>query len=334
MCKETEGLLCWNCRHIVPFSIERKQRIRTVNNIDYEYVEQYGVCAECHNKISVPGLDDDNENRFDLIFRRMNGLITVGEIRKLLEKYDIEKRPLSHLLGFGEHTISRYLEGQIPNREYSDLLLLLLHNHLEMEKRLEEGKDRITNVAYRKVAKKINVLKELTRCDNKIDLVALYITNSAYDITDLSLQKLLYFVKAFSLGVFDGDGIFDGACEAWAYGPVFPAIYAKYKGFGDSLIPSIDLDADFFSKLDSEDKRIIDYILDNFGRLNGKVLMDITHMEAPWNNARLGLEAYEPSNNVISDESIKRYYKSINDKYDLSKREGVNSYIDDLFSEQ
>ena len=145
----------------------------------------------------------------------------------ILEKYDIEKRPLSHLLGFGEHTISRYLEGQIPNKEYSDILLSILHDHEEMEKRLEAGKDRITANAYNKVSRKINIIKKLTKCENKLELVALYIINSEYDITDLSLQKLLYFVKAFSRGVFKGENVFEGTCEAWAYGPVFPEIYAK-----------------------------------------------------------------------------------------------------------
>ena len=31
---------------------------------------------------------------------------------------DIEKRPLSKLLGFGELTITRYLDGQLPSVKY------------------------------------------------------------------------------------------------------------------------------------------------------------------------------------------------------------------------
>ena len=35
---------------------------------------------------------------------------------------DIEKRPLSKLLGFGELTITRYLDGQLPSVKYSNIL--------------------------------------------------------------------------------------------------------------------------------------------------------------------------------------------------------------------
>ena len=330
---ENNGLLCWKCRKIVPYTIKVRHKSRSINGKNYEYNERYGICSVCHSEISVPGLMDENENRFDIIYRRLSGIITKGDIRELLNKYDIEKRPLSHLLGFGEHTISRYLDGQIPKREYSDLLLCLLHDHLEMEKVLEEGKDRITNVAYNKVKKKISLIKQMTSCSTKLELVALYIVNSQYEVTDLSLQKLLYFVKAFSLGVFDEDAVFDDTCEAWAYGPVFPDIYKKYKTFGDSLIPKINPDPSCFAGLKAEDKKIIDFVLNTFGRLNGKVLMDITHKEEPWNTARVGLETFEMSKNVISDSSIGDYYKGINKIYDLTTREGVNKYIDSLFEE-
>lgn len=73
--KEIESILCWNCGHIVPFSVESRRRVRTVNDRNYEYVEQYGVCSECHNILSVPGLDDINEKRYELIFQKANEAI-------------------------------------------------------------------------------------------------------------------------------------------------------------------------------------------------------------------------------------------------------------------
>lgn len=333
MNKKNEGLLCWKCQHVVPFSIEKRIRNRIVNGQKYEYYEKYGVCCECHSEIFVPGLEDDNQKKFDIIYRRANGIITISEINDLLKMYDVDKRPLSHLLGLGEHTISRYLDGQIPKKEYSDLLLSLLHDHVEMKKKLEEGRGRITDNAYKKIQRKLDQIEKMAKCDTKLQLVALYISNSAYDITDLSLQKLLYFVKAFSLGVFGGKNIFNEECEAWAYGPVFPEVYAKYRAYGDSLIPKISLKSDYFSRLTNREKEVIDYVLDNFGKLNGKTLMDITHKESPWNEARLGLESFEASQNVISDKSIMEYYRGINSRFELSKREGVRNYIDSLFYE-
>ncbi|KYH30939.1 hypothetical protein CLTEP_24610 [Clostridium tepidiprofundi DSM 19306] len=49
-------------------------------------------------------------------------LIQVSEIKEVLEKYDIGKRPLSLVLGWGKGTLSRYVDGDIPTRQYSDVL--------------------------------------------------------------------------------------------------------------------------------------------------------------------------------------------------------------------
>ncbi|MCR5155098.1 MAG: DUF4065 domain-containing protein [Butyrivibrio sp.] len=328
-----EGLLCWNCRHIVPFSIEKRIRKRNVGNTEYEYTELVGVCKECHSEIYIPGLDDENEKRFEAYYRRLNGIVSGDDIYALMDKYAIEKRPLSHLLGFGEHTISRYIEGQIPQKKYSDILKTLLYDHHEMRKVLEEGKDRITSVAYKKVLNRLELMDGLTNCDNKVDLVALYIVNSDYDITDLSLQKLLYFVKGFSLAVFGKKPIFEEQCEAWAYGPVFPTVYEKYKVFKKEVISDIYVSDQFFSGLSAKEKSIIDFVLANYGKYNGKVLMDITHSEEPWNIARYGLETFESSHNVITDESIREYYTGINSRFDLKTKDGIVRYIDFLLEE-
>ena len=47
------------------------------------------------------------------------GVITVDEIKQILDEYCIGKKPLAKLLGWGETTIIRYMEGDIPTNEYS-----------------------------------------------------------------------------------------------------------------------------------------------------------------------------------------------------------------------
>jgi hypothetical protein len=46
---------------------------------------------------------------FDKAFREQTKLITVPIIENILDKYDIGKRPLSLLMGWGEGTLTRYL---------------------------------------------------------------------------------------------------------------------------------------------------------------------------------------------------------------------------------
>ena len=55
-------------------------------------------------------------------------IITSDEIIQILEKYRIGKKPLAKLLGWGETTIIRYIEGDIPTKEYSIKLRTLLDN--------------------------------------------------------------------------------------------------------------------------------------------------------------------------------------------------------------
>jgi len=50
----------------------------------------------------------------------------------------------------------------------------------------------------------------------------------ADDITDLKLQKLLYYAQGMSLGM-RGTCMFADPIEAWQHGPVVPHVYQIYK---------------------------------------------------------------------------------------------------------
>lgn len=53
----------------------------------------------------------------------MEGIISIDDIKKIMETYKIGKESLSLKLGlFKEVTIHRYLEGQVPSKEYSDII--------------------------------------------------------------------------------------------------------------------------------------------------------------------------------------------------------------------
>lgn len=54
-------------------------------------------------------------------------------------------------------------------------------------------------------------------------------------MTNLRLQKLLYFAQGWHLARY-GKPLFDDNLCAWQYGPVVPSIYHKYKSCGNSGI--------------------------------------------------------------------------------------------------
>ena len=77
-------------------------------------------------------------------------IISAEQIKELLQRYAIGKKPLAALLGWGATTVMRYTEGVCPAPEFSATLLRLYEEPLLFLELLEENKDKLTPVAYKK----------------------------------------------------------------------------------------------------------------------------------------------------------------------------------------
>ncbi len=121
-------------------------------------------------------------------------------------------------------------------------------------------------------------------------------------ISNLRLQKILYFVQAEFL-VSKGEPCFNERIEAWAFGPVVPEVYHRYKGYGAASIPFVTT-SPFIRLLCEEDQNLIDRVIDETSKYSVTTLVDITHNQTPWINAyRLGF------NCPITNESIKSFFE-------------------------
>ena len=60
------------------------------------------------------------------------------------------------------------------------------------------------------------------------------------DLTNLKLQKILFYAQAESLRK-TGNILFEDSVEAWKYGPVVPAAYNWLKGCGAYPITTFDI---------------------------------------------------------------------------------------------
>ncbi len=326
MYTEKRELLCSKCRKRVSYHIFKRPAKRMIKGVEIEYEEYYGICDECKGEIYVPGLDDKNEDNVEKIFREKKNLITIPEIKLILEKYNIEKRPLSKLLGLGELTITRYIDGQLPSKKYSDLLFDVLNNEHKMKELAEENRDLISAVAYEKVMRAIDECEEKKKTDTSAERIALYVINSGREITNLFLQKILYYIKVISKLCL-GKTMIPEPCEAWKYGPVFPKVYNKYKEFGKQEI-TINLSDDYIENLLSEEeKEITDLVLHTFGIYNAWFLKDLTHLEDPWRIARKGIDDNDASRNIMNDDLVMNYFLKMDQKYNLKSPEGIENYI-------
>lgn len=68
------------------------------------------------------------------------------------------------------------------------------------------------------------------------EYVIKYSTLSGMPVSNLRLQKVLYFIQAEFM-VSTNSECFNDRIEAWDLGPVVPTVYRKYKVFGASSIP-------------------------------------------------------------------------------------------------
>ena len=189
------------------------------------------------------------------------------------------------------------------------------------------NKDKVNSHAAKKIENKLDYYDLINSHSSYIESVSLYILNSKYEITNLSLQKLLYYVEAFGQ-VLLGERIFDNRCEAWAYGPVYPKMYEKYRSFKGNqiIVDKTDLSEDISAK----HRDVIDYVLSQYAIYNGVTLKDLSHAEDPWKKAHEGYREKEKCEEEITHESRPEYFSGIHKTYDLSKESGVKQYIASL----
>lgn len=107
----------------------------------------------------------------------------------------------------------------------------------------------------------------------------LHLEGDGGEISNLKLQKLVYYAQGFSLAL-HGEPLFEEAIEAWMHGPVVPSLYRKYRDFGSNPIPPND--AFDPSILDRAKLRLIEEVYDVYGQYSAWKLRQLTHEEDPW----------------------------------------------------
>lgn len=93
------------------------------------------------------------------------------------------------------------------------------------------------------------------------------------------------------------------------HGPVQSSIYGTYKNNRWSPISEEVASG----TLSDELKEVIDSVLESYGGDTGFELELRTHQEAPWLQARGNLLPDAESRNVISVESMKKFFSSLHD---------------------
>lgn len=123
-------------------------------------------------------------------------------------------------------------------------------------------------------------------------------------VTNLKLQKLLYYIQGWYLGLY-GTPIFEDDFEAWVHGPVVPGVFQIYRDYRWNPIVGEVTEPDLPKQVVAH----IDEVLEIYGGDTGWSLEARTHKERPWRKARGDLAADEPSNEIITKKSMKRFFE-------------------------
>lgn len=322
---------CITCRKETEYFLQKKNIEKTIKEKDYTFTITVAVCAECGGEMSIPGLIDKNIREIDAQYRAAEGLVSMDDMEKLMKIYKIGKTPLSLSLGFGEVTIPRYLEGQVPSKEYSDIVRAALTSPAYMKRKLMENREKLTDAAYKKAMAAAERIESLFSVSDKMLRVIAYVFKQLEEVTPLMLQKLLYFIQGIYFALY-GKPMFSEDCRAWIHGPVYPEVYDLFRDFKYNPIE----DARFAllegteEALTDEEKKVIDLVVNTFGMYGAKVLEKITHNEEPWREARRGYGDSIPSSELLQKERIKRYYTAVHERYGIDKEDGLRSYIRDM----
>lgn len=135
--------------------------------------------------------------------------------------------------------------------------------------------------------------------------VARYILNKQGSMSTWKLQKLVYYSQAWHY-VWEDEPLFAEAIEAWADGPVVPALFKAHKG--RYTISSRTCKEGKPSNLNPAQRGSIDAVLGFYGDKTGHWLSELTHKEAPWKDAREGLALNERGHRRITLDALGSYY--------------------------
>jgi len=118
-------------------------------------------------------------------------------------------------------------------------------------------------------------------------------------ITNMKLQKLLYYAQGYNLALF-GKVIFHDFISAWEHGPVVGELYHEFREYGSNPVQIVGNFSP--NSIDSRTRSILERVFEEYGRRSAWELRELTHSEIPWLST--------PQKKVISVTKMDDYFKT------------------------
>lgn len=222
------------------------------------------------------------------------------EIEALMSLYHLGKAPLSYALGFGEVTITRYLQGSTPHPDYAQVIHKALHDIDYMMDLVNRNHEKM-GPAFKKAINRCLELKSQFSCSKEILEVISYLFYTLEELTPMQLESYLYFIQAYSYP----EPLFHEHCEAWKQGVIYPDVYHLFSTFPFKVQDDVRYRVieDAYLHLDGSKKQFIDDLLNTFSRYPLKTLVTLAKT-GPWKN-----NYQEDQVTIIPAQDIQNYFK-------------------------
>ncbi|SPM44504.1 Uncharacterised protein [Orientia tsutsugamushi] len=143
---------------------------------------------------------------------------------------------------------------------------------------------------------------ELLSCFDIANYFLILVNTEAGDIiTQLKLQKLVYFAQGVHLALFDKP-LFKEDIEAWENGAVVRHLRSVFGCFEANAIPAPgEIDFSIYTR---QQKELIYKIYSSYGEHTASYLHDLTHLHSIWQQAIIR------SSRVITKEEMREFFKN------------------------
>lgn len=260
--------------------------------------------------------------------------ITKDQIFEMLKKYNIGKKPLAKLAGWGETTIIFYCQmDELPKNGHTERLYRLYSDKKEYLELLVNNKANLTPVAFRKSM--MAIYKQIL--ENKILYISQYVFDrSKTKLTQAHLDVVLFMSQALSLRFLDK--------------PMFDDIYQPVRGGGNSpykavvdayrsnaffyfeddhekftmselLSPFFKIDVD--KMISDDEKEILDYVIEMLSWYGEKAFVSLLAAE----RFRLFGPPTSKVRRSISNDTLKKLNSDFFDQAKIKKMKDFDSFV-------
>ncbi|MBE1553223.1 type II TA system antitoxin MqsA family protein [Sporosarcina limicola] len=307
-----ETLFCHLCDEQTEFYIADETFNYPVKNEHFTIKGKRAYCEIHHEELFHKEYDRANQQTAFNLYREANGLVTVDEIKETREKYKLTQREYSHLLGFGEITISRYERGSLPTKVQSQLIEESRRPE-RMKKLLEENKGEINHEKAEQLLDILNgsqmekkyeeiIFKEIRDVFQhmptiftgqmpfsfeKFGSMATFFADKEKPFIT-KLNKLMFYADFFHFRLYNSS-ISGATYNRLQYGPVpvryntlyesIPSIEMVEDGYGIKAIAIQDLEE---SSLTEEEAAVLKFVSERFSTMNASQIADYSHQEKCW----------------------------------------------------